>query len=407
VTFVAVEGSDGAALRRRRVAAGCSQREFADSLGITQQRLSEIELGKLTPSELRTRADDQLTRRERSGGVEPARPQTEVLKHPLAVARALRGLSRAELASSVAEKVGGAGNSNKVYRWERRGVVPDEGTQRVLADIFEVPASKRLAMPWPAWLPGTEGVDVEAHWSLHSALAALDSTAGEAMLDRRGFLTLTTTAVADLAALWAVAPYDLFPADAVRDGSADDLVTAFDSRVPGLRAHENQYGGGRSRSLLHAELNTATVLLKQPIGSAARDRLLRAAAELARLAGWASFDAGMLAASERYFVTGLRAAHVAGDRVSGANIVKSMALLYAESGRAQDALVLISAARKVTARAPARLRAMLAVREARCAPHLDRRTSAMLCSAKRPTSWTRPSGRPTGRLRSRTSASVN
>jgi tetratricopeptide (TPR) repeat protein len=198
-----------------------------------------------------------------------------------------------------------------------------------------------------------------------SALAALDATVGEAMLDRREFLTMTTDAVAALAARWVGAPMVPFPAEALRAGTVDDLATSFDSLLPGLRAFEDEHGGGHSRPVLDAALRTVRELLKQPIGSTGRKRLLRTAAELARLAGWASFDAGMLAASEAYFRAGLEAAQAVGDRTAGANIIKSMSLLYAESGRAQDALTLISTARQVTRSSPPRVRAMLAVREAR------------------------------------------
>jgi len=83
------------------------------------------------------------------------------------------------------------------------------------------------------------------------------------------------------------------------------------------------------------------------------------------IAGWTSFDAGYHAAAERYWVAALRAAHTASDRDIGANILKCMSLQRIDADQADEALVIASAARAGAKGAPARVRAMLTVREAR------------------------------------------
>lgn len=62
-------------------------------------------------------------------------------------------------------------------------------------------------------------------------------------------------------------------------------------------------------------------------------RLYALAAELGRMAGWASFDAGLHAAAQRYWLAALHAAHAAADRLLGANILKSMSLQCYDFGR--------------------------------------------------------------------------
>jgi tetratricopeptide (TPR) repeat protein len=118
--------------------------------------------------------------------------------------------------------------------------------------------------------------------------------------------------------------------------------------------------------MVDAELRLVTNLLKdgsysEPVGR----RLFIVAGDLARIVGWASFDAGYHAAAERYWLAGLRAAHSAGDRAVGANILKCMSLQLVDGGRAQEALSIARAAREGASKAPARVVAMLTVREAR------------------------------------------
>jgi tetratricopeptide (TPR) repeat protein len=94
-------------------------------------------------------------------------------------------------------------------------------------------------------------------------------------------------------------------------------------------------------------------------------RMFSVAAELGRIAGWTSFDAGYHAAAERYWVAALRAAHTADDRALGANILKCMSLQRVDTDRADEALALARTAREGAKDAPDRVRAMLTVRQAR------------------------------------------
>jgi hypothetical protein len=186
------------------------------------------------------------------------------------------------------------------------------------------------------------------------------------VLDRRGFLILGAGATATVANDWLTTEPPQLTA-ALRGGRVDaHLVTCFEQRLPALRRIDHTLGGGHVARVVDSELRLVTDLLSngsysEPVGQ----RLFAVAAELGRIAGWASCDAGLHAAAERYWIAALRAAHIANDRGIGANILKSMSLQRAETDRSDEALALARAAREGAKDAPARVVAMLTVRQAR------------------------------------------
>ncbi len=83
----------------------------------------------------------------------------ELRIHPLARVRAARGWSYQQLARVIARQARQMGVPNmaaerqKTWRWEHKGVVPDQLSQRALAAVLEVPTEVVVAHPWPTWLP--------------------------------------------------------------------------------------------------------------------------------------------------------------------------------------------------------------------------------------------------------------
>ncbi|WUH90277.1 helix-turn-helix domain-containing protein [Streptomyces sp. NBC_00433] len=384
----AVEAKErGLELRGRRTAAGISLRQFAAQLGIGAQRLSEYETGRRKmPVELCSRArallDDLAAGRGLLGLEAQSVPPTG--EHPLAALRRAQGWTLRDLARLLARILGGADDRQKIWRWEHWGVVPDRPSQLALAQLLGVQESVVLARPWPTWLPGTDGADVDSPWNLRGVLAALDAT-GEAAMDRRGFLTISSAALAGMAErLGTAAPRvpGVLP-EGAETGSADDVVTTFESRLPLLRHQENLYGGGVVLAGISAELATARQMLNWPLGCSARLRLLKVTAELSRLGGWAAFDAGRRAAAETYFVAALRAARETGDASAAANTIKTFSLLLIESERPEDAQRLLAAGRQAAAQSPLRVQAMVATRQARVEAVLGNATAcqARLCEA--------------------------
>lgn len=86
-------------------------------------------------------------------------------------------------------------------------------------------------------------------------------------------------------------------------------------------------------------------------------RLLVALADLAQLAGWKAFDAAQHGLAQRYFFTGLRAAHDAGYRPMEAHILADLAFQAASLGDAADGLTLGEAALRTADRSAASVRA--------------------------------------------------
>lgn len=292
--------------------------------------------------------------------------QTGLLVHPLSYVRQQRNWTHQDLVNAIAKRLKTAARREKAWRWEHWGVVPDDDTQLALAAELGVEEELVQSLGWPHWLPAGEKIELDAPWSFDATMSVLDRTAGSAMLDRRGFMVLGVGVAASLADQWLnIEPQAL--ASVLRGGRIDaNLVGCFEQRLPALRQMDATLGGGSVRHLVDAELRLVTDLLASGSYAAAiGTRLLLVAAELGRIAGWASFDAGYHAAAERYWVGALRAAHVANDRAAGANILKCMSLQRVDLERMDEALALSRTALEGAKNAPPRVVAMLTVRQAR------------------------------------------
>ncbi|WP_328911946.1 MULTISPECIES: hypothetical protein [unclassified Streptomyces] len=144
------------------------------------------------------------------------------------------------------------------------------------------------------------------------------------------------------------------------DGSVLDWL---ESGVLGLRRLDDRFGGAAVRHRVEADLRLVTRLLAGgPRGGTARARLLRVAADLAQLGGWAATDTGRHAAAQRYYLTGLRLAHTAGDRGMAVALWGGLALQAVIADRPRDAVAAAEAAVRAAGGAPPAVRALAAVR---------------------------------------------
>jgi tetratricopeptide (TPR) repeat protein len=144
-----------------------------------------------------------------------------------------------------------------------------------------------------------------------------------------------------------------------------DFVERLEQGVPRLYFLEAAQGGRSARKLIDAELAMVVdVLDRSTYTAAVGKRLYRLAADLGGKAGWASFDAGLHASAQRYWVAALHAAHTAGDRLLGANILKNMSLQCSDFALPNEALALARSAYAGARQAMPRAAAMLALREA-------------------------------------------
>ncbi len=85
----------------------------------------------------------------------------EASTHPLGKVRASRGWSYQQTARIIARRaremgVQMAAERQKIWRWEHRGVVPDQISQRALAAALGVPVEHVAQHSWPHWLPSID-----------------------------------------------------------------------------------------------------------------------------------------------------------------------------------------------------------------------------------------------------------
>jgi hypothetical protein len=307
----------------------------------------------------------------------PAADPRDPLAHPLSYVRAVRGWTYQDVVNVVGKRIGNvARRREKAWRWEHWGVVPDWDSQLALAAELGVPEQQVRASPWPAWLPAGEEIPVTFEWNQQGSLHALEDAVEQAVLDRRGFMKISSSALVRIAEDWLqVEPAQLV---AALDGCRIDasLIDRVEEGIPRLRFLDAAYGGKRARRLIEAELGMVTEILTHSAFSADLGRRLFAvAAELGRMAGWASFDDGLHAAAQRYWLAALHAAHAAGDGLKAANVLKSMSLQCHDFGRRQEALALAVSANASTSDATPRVAAMLSLREARAHAALSDRNN--------------------------------
>jgi len=297
---------------------------------------------------------------------------TSLITHPLAYIREAKGWSYQDLVDVIARRARSMGVPNmarrreKAWRWEHWGVSPDHITQLALAAELDVPREMVKLRPWPLWLASL-AADLDGYaWSQAGTADALDATSREALLDRRGFLILSGTALAAFADQWLKAPMAQVMQAVEGNRVVPEVVASIEQRLPGLRVLEARLGGVHVRSLADAELRLVVALLSRASYSPdLGQRMFTVAAELGHVAGWASFDAGYHAAAQRYWTSALRAAHASSSEAVGANILKSMSLQALDLHNPRDALALAETACRGAARLRGRPAAMFVLREAR------------------------------------------
>jgi hypothetical protein len=134
-------------------------------------------------------------------------------------------------------------------------------------------------------------------------------------------------------------------------GDAD--VAAIQQVAASYRELDNRLGGGRVRGAvvqyLHAEV--APLLADGRFDGQAGSRLAGAGAELAQLAGWIAYDAGLHGHAQRYLTLALSFAHHAGNDGLGAEVLAAMAHQAVYLARPGEAVDLARAAQATARRA--------------------------------------------------------
>ncbi|MEV0478242.1 helix-turn-helix transcriptional regulator, partial [Streptomyces prunicolor] len=248
------------------------------------------------------------------------------IRHPLAHARIERGWSQPELArqiqrAALRHRLRSGTDRARIWAWENGRAIPDDHSQTLLADVFEIDQSLVAALGWPHWLPGR---DTSIQLGPHSTVPALRE-ALRASMDRRTFVAYTSAALVGLAHQWAATEPRALAA--ALDGKAVDtelvdLLEATGNRLTGLVTEQRQH----TRTLLDAHLTTVTDLIEgrnctEPV----RRRLHVLAARMSTTVGWHRFDQGKHAAAGRFWCGALHSAHASGDRDLGAGVMSDLA----------------------------------------------------------------------------------
>lgn len=239
------------------------------------------------------------------------------------------------------------------YKWFR-GAVPRQPWPTLAAHLLSATLGIDVSTEDLGWGAGNADmlcvpadVGLELPWTTDGALSAATEVMDGAAMDRRIFLGLTGGALTTPAFDWLIArPAD--DASRVAGRQIKDVhVDNIEQQTAQLRRMDDQLGGGATLALVRAQVRHVVELLRDgSYTSRVGTRLNGAAAELMRLAGWLSYDAGRNPMAQRYWLAGLHAAHAAGDRAVGANVLGFMSLQAWHAGQFGDAVKLAAAAKQ-------------------------------------------------------------
>jgi hypothetical protein len=115
-------------------------------------------------------------------------------------------------------------------------------------------------------------------------------------------------------------------------------VKQVEAATRAMRALDYQFGGGGCRDAVIALLSWAQRLLGASGKEEVRQRLFRVLADLQNLAGWTTFDVGLLESSRSHFAAALGFAMQSGDSGLMSNIMYRIGRVYLHHGLANDAL---------------------------------------------------------------------
>jgi tetratricopeptide (TPR) repeat protein len=260
----------------------------------------------------------------------------------------------------------GLGTTRKsVMRWER-GVVPDNAAQSALAQLFGIPLKARSTASWPSWLPTGRVTGVGQTWDDPGTIEVLTEVAEYAIVDRREFIALTGPELLLPIYAWRLNPGPWLARRTEGQSVSPALVSEIQGLIAVRRRMDDERGGAGILEMLSADLSFVSGVLKHGRYDKETGRSLYAsAAELARLAGWAASDSGKQAASQQYYLAGLRAATAAGDHALAVNIVGFLGAQAYSNGHLSESMQLMNAAVAESGKLPAIVQAMSWARSAR------------------------------------------
>ncbi|MHA6762622.1 hypothetical protein [Streptacidiphilus sp. PAMC 29251] len=172
------------------------------------------------------------------------------------------------------------------------------------------------------------------------------------------------------------------------------MLTVLQSSVQDYWKRDDQHGGASLRPAVIGHLRYVTELITGTRPGALSHDLQALAAELARLAGWACFDARQYSTARVYFRQALTYARDLEDRSFTANVLSCMSLQATYEGSATDAVALACAAQDAARQGPGSslVDAMLHMREAFAHAALHDAAACHQAIGRATTAFTRSTG---------------
>jgi tetratricopeptide (TPR) repeat protein/transcriptional regulator with XRE-family HTH domain len=115
-------------------------------------------------------------------------------------------------------------------------------------------------------------------------------------------------------------------------------VKQVEATTRAMRALDYQYGGGTCRDAVVAQLSWSQRLLDASSTEGVKQRLFVALGDLENLAGWTSFDVGLVDSARRHYATAMEFAKQADDPSLLANIMYRVGRIYLHRKEANEAL---------------------------------------------------------------------
>jgi hypothetical protein len=256
------------------------------------------------------------------------------------------GLDQADVADGLAaltdEEIGL--DANAVSRHERGLCRPTKRYRRLYCEFFRVSEAEL----WPRPLHANQASDpvLSAPWSHRGTVKASIAVGGsDESVQRRAFLSLTGAALTAPAHQWLVHEPGPLVAALRGDRVTSQLADRLPPMIAELRRMDDVSGGGVALGLAEREFSWVAELLDgASYDETTAGKLHLALAELGQYTGWVAYDAGLNALAQRYWIAGLRAAHMADDAALGAYILSGMAHQAAAQHRPAEAATFIETA---------------------------------------------------------------
>jgi len=256
------------------------------------------------------------------------------------------------------------------YLWRDSGSVPRAPLPVLVAHAF----SDRLGRPvttgdiWgdqaplsPHLLLASAGMNHP--WSVAGTRKIARDWLTGGLVERRHFMAVSGVALTGAVSAYLAAELPAVRAAPPTSGGNDLLIEQIEASIPLLQQLDDAKGGAASLGYVGAQLRAVALVLHEGTYTAVQTRrLLIALADLGQLAGWMAFDANQQGLAQRYFFTGLRAAHAAGYTMMAAHILADLSFQAATNGHRSDGITLGEAACRHAARASAGVQASVGSR---------------------------------------------